>query len=467
MHSPQGHQAEIQELLRTGRHEEAERRLQAICTGPGADAESWFFLGAILGMRGDPTGAENCFRQALALVPDFLQARFNLGIALRDQGRLDEARAELEVVIAVQPAHADACNALGYVYFRLERKDDAERLFRAALARNPLFADALNNLGNLLASGKRSAEAIALYRRALEVAPGYGDAAVNLGAALETQERVEEAIAAYRLAIAANPASAEVHVQLGVALMRLGNAQEAEQAFREALRTRPDHAEARYFLATLGGDACPQVAPASYVIRLYDNYAETFDAELVGKLQYRAPEALLAAVQAVLAGRANLDVLDLGCGTGLCGPLFRPLARTLAGVDLSPKMVAKARSRAVYDELEVGELTAALHKRERALDLAIAADVLIYFGELAPVFEAAAKALRPGGLFAFSVVVAKAEEGESYVLCGTGHYAHTQSFVAVLASRYAFELVTCEELCIRQDGDQPILGTIHVLRRTA
>lgn len=459
-------QADIQELLRTGRHAEAERQLREICAGPGADAESWFFLGAISGARKDAARAEECFRKALELKPDFLQARFNLAIALRDQDRLDAARAELEAVITSQPGHAEACNALGYVYVRLERQDDAERLFRAALARNPAHLDALTNLGNILSSRKRWAEAVALYSRALDIAPAHSDAAINLGGAFAMQGRVEEAIIAYRQAIAANPANATAHVQLGIALKRLGKMQGAELAFREALRISPDHAEAQYFLATLGVDTGPQTAPAEYVTRLFDDYAETFDAELVEKLQYRTPEALLGAVQTALVGRCNLDVLDLGCGTGLCGPLFKPLARTLAGVDLSPKMIAKARTRGVYDELEVGEVTAALLRREAALDLAIAADVFVYIGELMPVFETAAKALRPGGLFAFSVEAATAEEGEGYALRSTGRYAHAQTYLAGLMQRFGFEPVLCERLCIRMDSGQPITGAIHVLRRS-
>jgi predicted TPR repeat methyltransferase len=454
MQNSRSPRAEVQELLRAGRHEEAERRLQEICAGPGADAESWFFLGAFSGKRGDAVGAENCFRQALAIKPDFLQARFNLGIALRDQNRLDEARAELEAVLAAQPGHVEAGNALGYVYVRLERWDEAERCFRAALARNPLFPDALVNLGNLLSSSARWAEAVALYRS-------------NLASALARLGRIEEAVAAYRLAITANPTNAEMHAQLGIVLYRLERKREAEQAFREALRLRPDHAEAQYFLATLGVIASPPAAPVSYVTRFFDDYADTFDVELVEKSQYRTPEMLFGAAQPALTGRKNLDVLDLGCGTGLCGPLFRPLARTLAGVDLSPGMVAKARARKVYDELDVGDLTTALLKRKSALDLVLAADVFIHIGDLSPVFEAAAQALRPGGLFVFSIETTQVEEGKSYVLRGSGRFAHAQTYVTQLADRFGLEPVSCEEFCIRFDGGQPVAGALHVLRRTA
>lgn len=472
----------IQDLLKMGRYDEAERRLRDVCAGSTADAESWFMLGALSGMRGNAVGAEDCFRKALALRPGLFQARFNLAIALRDQDRFDEARVELEAVIATQPGHAEAHNALGYVFTRLERPDEAERCFHAALARNPVFPDALTNLGNVLSSRGRWQEAVRLYRRALEAAPGNRNAALNLGSILVLQDQIDEAIAVYtqllhadqnrnesnstELAVRALPTQAEVHVGLGLAFMRRRSLLEAERAFRQALVVCPNHPEARYLLAALGGADEPLVAPPDYVARLFDDYAEVFDTHLVEKLKYRTPEALFDAVQAATGGRRDLAVLDLGCGTGLCGSLFRSWSRTLAGVDLSPKMIAKARARGVYDKLDVAELTTVLRKAEVAWDLVIAADVFVYIGDLSPVFEGVVQALRPGGTFSFSVEAAKPEESGGYILRNTGRYAHAQGYVAELTRQFGFVLVSREELCIRQDGDQAILGSIYVLRRT-
>lgn len=455
---------QIQELLRTGQYVEAERRLLERCEGPGADAESWFFLGAICGMKGDAARAEACFRKSLATKPDFQQARFNLGIALRDQGRLKEAQAELETVIASNPGHAEAANALGYVYVRLERQDDAERCFRSALARNPAFPDALINLGNVLCGRKRWVEAIPLYQRALELTPNHASAALNLGGALAALNRVDEAIACFRRSISADGRNPDAHLQLAKALKAQGKPREVEEACRQVLRIRPDDAEAHYFLGMLGADTAPPAAPNEHVARLFDDYAEIFDAHLVGKLRYRAPEVLIEAVEAAIGNRRDLDVLDLGCGTGLCGPLFRPLARTLVGVDLSPNMLEKARARAIYDALEAGELTAALLTRHAAVDLAIAADVLVYIGDLGPVFSSVAKALRPGGWFAFSVETAQPGEGDGYTLRRTGRYAHERDYVTALGERYGFEMDSSCGLCIREEAGHPIPGEIYVLR---
>lgn len=456
----------VRELLRSGQHAEAEQWLREICSQPGADALSWFFLGALSGTRGDSAAAEKCFRKALMLDSGLLQARYNLGVSLRDLGRLEEARAELERVVAVQPNHAEACNILGHVCFRIGRKNEAERFFRKALAAKPGYSDALINLGNVLTSKRQLTEAEKMFRRALEIDPFQDSAVCNLGSVLVLQGRLDEAISVYQQAIAVNPTNVEAHVRLGILFKRLGKQEEAVQALREALHREPRHAEARFFLATLVGGASPPMAPADYITRLFDDYADTFDVNLVEKLQYRTPQALFDCVMAALTRRKGLlDVLDLGCGTGLCGPLFRPVARSLVGVDLSSKMLAKAHARGVYDELVTGELTAVLLERENQIDLAIAADVFVYIGELAPVFDAVARALRPVGLFAFSVEAIKPGEEGNYVLRDTGRFAHARTYIESLARYHGLDAVSCAELCIRMDRGQPIAGAIHVLRK--
>jgi predicted TPR repeat methyltransferase len=98
-------------------------------------------------------------------------------------------------------------------------------------------------------------------------------------------------------------------------------------------------------LASLGAETAPVAAPKEYVIGLFDRYADHFDEHLVGKLRYRTPSLLLDAVMrlAPSGNLGTLDILDLGCGTGLVGSLLRPLARTLTGVDISSNMLQIAR----------------------------------------------------------------------------------------------------------------------------
>src|SRR5262249_16278963 len=162
------------------------------------------------------------------------------------------------------------------------------------------------------------------------------------------QRKEQEAIASFRQALRCKPDYAEAHGNLGNVLKEQGYVLEAADCFREVLRLKSDDAEAAFHLASLSGAGTPAHAPPPYAEHLVDAYAPTFDADLK-TLGYRAPQLLREAVLAA-SGQGPLDILDLGCGTGLCGPLFKDMARTLTGVDLSARMLAKARARGVYDE---------------------------------------------------------------------------------------------------------------------
>src|SRR5690606_25849867 len=152
-----------------------------------------------------------------------------------------------------------------------------------------------------------------------------------------------------------------------------------------------------YKLAALRGDPAPESAPAEYVAGLFDQYAEEFDAHLTGELGYQTPQRLREPFDGLAGGATGLRVLDLGCGTGLSGLVFRDCAAHLAGVDLSPRMLDKARGRGIYDELHCADLVQALERPGPDWDLMLAADVFVYLGDLGAVLRAAARALRPGG----------------------------------------------------------------------
>ena len=157
-----------------------------------------------------------------------------------------------------------------------------------------------------------------------------------------------------------------------------------------------------------------------------------------------------------------LDVLDAGCGTGLAGPLFRSWARQLDGVDLSPRMLAQARERGLYDRLDLGDLTETLLARPRTYDLILAADVLVYFGDLGPVLTAAREGLRPGGWFAF-FVERNSESG--FALRDTGRYVHSLDYLHQEAKAADLEEADVAEAPLRLQSGQPVAGLVMVLRK--
>src|SRR5271163_4949171 len=190
---------------------------------------------------------------------------------------------------------------------------------------------------------------------------------------------------------------------LGEARAKLDDAAGAAHAFRAALVADPSDVQgAAGRLALIGAAPAVSALAPAYVARLFDDYAPRFDKHLTEALGYRGPELIIAALDAAAPERRFARALDLGCGTGLAGAALRGRVDRLEGVDLSPAMVAKARALQIYAELECGEIVAHLGRFEAAFDLIVAADVLVYLGDLAPVFAASARALAPGGLFAFT-----------------------------------------------------------------
>jgi predicted TPR repeat methyltransferase len=217
-------------------------------------------------------------------------------------------------------------------------------------------------------------------------------------------------------------------------------------------------------LASLGQGNAPDAAPADYVRALFDQYAGNFDQHLQG-LQYRTPAAL---VQALLGHGAaqGASVLDLGCGTGLCGPLLRPWAGRLAGVDLSPRMLEQAGLTGAYDELACADMLDYLGKTAGQWDVLLAADVFVYLGDLQPVLLACRQALKPGGLLGFSVE-SPAGMAQDLLLQASQRYAHAPAYVERLASANGFEVVKMQAMVMRQDHAQDIAGCIAILRAGA
>jgi predicted TPR repeat methyltransferase len=249
---------------------------------------------------------------------------------------------------------------------------------------------------------------------------------------------------------------------LGEACDSLGRPDDARAAFAQTLVCEPEDAfGASLRLAQLAGTTVPSVAPKAYVTRLFDDYAARFEAHLVGHLRYRGPQLLRQAVADV--GREHFEqTIDLGCGTGLCGEMFRPLTQHLAGVDLSACMIAQARAKAIYDRLAVLDIDAFLAaEAEASVDLLLAADVLIYIGDLRPLFAAAWRVLRPKGLFAFTAHSA----ARGVQLGGDLCYAHAPEYIRDIAGAAGFTLRLMEAAPARQNAGQDIPGLVVVMEK--
>lgn len=309
----------------------------------------------------------------------------------------------------------------------------------------------------------RPVEAIAAADAVLAAEPGDLDALAVRAMALARLGLHEQALAAYDRVLEADPHQAGMWSQRGSLLREMGRLDEAGQAYEQA-RSRGDDAELNgYFLAAVARGAPPLTAPPRYVEGLFDDYAIEFDEHLVGVLGYRA-HIVLAENLPDRATRRYASALDLGCGTGLCGPLVKPHATRLTGVDLASRMLEQARALGVYDVLAHAELIDWLAANRERFDLVVSADVFIYIGDLEPVFAGVRRALAPGGVFCFSIELgAEGSDAAGFTLQSSLRYTHAERHIGELASRHGFAIARTLRAPIREDQKQTVDGAYYYL----
>ena len=340
-----------------------------------------------------------------------------------------------------------------------------ERQLHSLLERHPDSAFIWNLLGvSLEMQGKGGLSAL---HKASALLPEDAEIQNNIGNALSDLGRGDEAEARYRLALVLNPDFFGAYGNLGSMLRTQGKLNEALACFQEQLRLAPGDTVIAHHIAAITGSNT-ECAPEQYVEKVFDEYAEEFDAHLQKVLRYEAPERLVALV----TGNATpppekWNVLDLGCGTGLVGLAIAPFARHLVGVDLSSKMLEKAQARQLYHRLErLDLLTMMRSEAASSYDVIILADVFIYIGKVDEIIGEIKRLLSPGGVVAFSIETldASLHEGPSrsvqldYQLRDTGRYAQSVAYMDRLASAFGFTIKAMVGTPIRVEGGKPVNG---------
>jgi predicted TPR repeat methyltransferase len=295
-----------------------------------------------------------------------------------------------------------------------------------------------------------------------------------LGETLLAAEALPAAIAELQRALRMDPGLVRARELIAAAWLRAGEAEKALENLR-ALENPPPGMIA----ACEAIRAAPRSDPG-YVRHLFDQFSADYDERMIGQLAYAAPQILFDLAGMVMPGRAgasarsvataygratlkkSLAILDLGCGTGLAGAVFKPLAARLDGVDLSPAMIGKARARGIYDDLSVGDLETALAATGTRYDLILAADTLVYLGDLAAVFDAARRRLSPDGYFLFTVEKA---EGAGFELGPKRRWRHSEAYLRELAERAGFGVAGLVAAAPRREAGLPVEGFAVALNR--
>lgn len=382
------------------------------------------------------------------------KSHFFEGNAHFEADRFEQALASFQAAIALVPGRPSILANLGITQVRLGHWDAAVDTLTQATQADPSHRDAWLALAHAHEAMQQWAPAVQALQSALPL--GSPTAALWLAMARchLRLERPAEALRAFEDALAMDATLAEAWSQRGSLLRDAGQFAEAARSFQQALAHGGEDELNRFYLASVTDQPVPERPPLAYVEALFDEYADNFQSHLVEGLNYQAHRTLLAPL--VEGGAHFSSVLDLGCGTGLCGQLIHPQADAVDGVDVSGAMVSQAQASGAYRQVVHGDLLPFLGASTDPADLVIAADVFIYVGALEAVFAAVRQRMAPGGCFALSVERARA--GHDLVLMPSLRYAHSGAYVERLALVNGLRVVRQWEAPLREDQRRPVMG---------
>ena len=365
-----------------------------------------------------------------------------------------------------KPDDADALHYLGVLRMAQGRNADAVELVQRALELAPGNAVAWNSLGNMLVLCKEVKAAGVAYNKATAIQPDFTEAWFNLANYYRNTDQPDLAVQCFQRVIDLKPKFSSAYENIAMLLDKMGKPELRIEVLRKWAEAEPDNAVPHHMLAAYSDAPPPERAPNAFVTHKFDRFAENFD-ESLARLEYNGPRLVRAALEGVLPlGQGNLAVLDAGCGTGLSGLELRDSARKLVGVDLSGRMLMKARDRAIYDELHLSELVGFLRTRPAAFDLIACIDALIYFGRLDEVLGAAAGSLKPAGVLAFTLESVPADSPSNYRMSGHGQYSHRADYVRACLADAKFDVLKFEDAVARKELAKEVAGFVVVARKT-
>ena len=299
--------------------------------------------------------------------------------------------------------------------------------------------------------------ALATARELALANPHLSEVATVLGEALAASQLLPAAIAEFQRALRLNPDAEAARLDLARTWLDAGEPDKADEVL-SWIGHNPDAAGLRE--RGLHMRTQPR-SDAGYVRHLFDQFSADYDVRMRGQLAYAAPEILHGLAQLTLARKRDLHILDLGCGTGLAGVAFRGMASSLDGIDLSPAMIERARARQIYDRLVVGDIETA--HGSHGYDLVLAADTLVYVGDLDRTLDAVCTCLGRDGFFLFTV---EKKSGEGFDRGPKRRWRHSETYLRDRASAHGLTIAGLVACTPRTEAGQPVEGLACAMERT-
>lgn len=420
-------------------------------------------LGSLYFLQGKWQDAANAFRQAIRKQADYVDAYYNLGLALKKLKQMQEAKQINELLLELSPRHQGAHFQLGCFCMQEQRFAVALEYFLLIVEDDPAHFESQVNIAHCYLRLGRLNEAISHYLIAQRLHTDDTQVLFNLGVIYFLLAQEQNATDFYLQALQGNPNFFEAHYNLGIIFYKQKKTQEALPHFYHALRLQPGNQTVQHLIHILSKDEKIKESPSEYIRSLFDAYAPHYEAHLLQVLNYILPQHIYSSIKLLKDDEYQTwNILDLGCGTGLCGALLKAPGNSLTGIDLSVKMLEIAGKKNIYTELIHLDILSYLEQANTKYDLAIAGDVLGYLGDLTKFFLLLDKVIQTHGFLVFNAEICKQQD---YVLTMTGRFSYSKDYLDQLIAKHQWQILKYEQIHLRQQEQQMVPAHFYVLQK--
>lgn len=477
-----------------GLFEEAVDQYQHALSKGNIEADIYTNMGLALYEMGEKNKAFEAHKKAISIETNHLGAHYNLALLHMSQGEYEQAQHLLIQAHEIDPDDIEVLNNLGNTYLHHGDVSASRQYYALALAQEPYYIEAMYNMamtyettGDYVEVKRRLQTILEIHPKNIramrkladimmvehnyygaeqvlhmtsQISPDHAPTWSKIADCLIQQDEYSSAITVLERALELED-SAYTWIQLGVVQRELQSKQtlpisndDIAHSFRQALRLNPDSGKAQYLLHMVEGNT-PDRAPSDYVANLFDFYAPKFEEHLVDILGYQTPQKLKDFLFAHTAQRHFTNIFDLGCGTGLMGSIMHAHCDALFGLDLSTLMIQEAKKKNIYTQLLQDDLFSIPKHDLPAMDLLIAADVLVYIGNLQPLFDLLAYTMNEKAYLLFSVE----ECPKDFILGSEARFLHSLAHITTSLPP-SIQIIATQRAPLRKNNDLWVEGLL-------
>lgn len=435
--------------------------------------ESHFNLGTLYMQEQSWQMALNHFKQANQFRPNTVNILYNLSVAHLNCEEFGAALHFLEKTVELDPKNYNARHLYAVLLYKTGNPQKAELQFIEALKLNQNDPESWFNFAVFCLEFNDLVQAEKYFKNVLNCQPNHLEALNNLIAIYQHQNKNLQAFNTLQKLVKYYPDNKTALMQAIICAYSLGNQKnQAIKLCQQGLDYFKNDPSLEFLMDKLQGNKNIQTIPAEYVESLFTSYSNYYDKQMLDTLDYQVHNFISEGLEKYFKETPNnqWNILDLGCGTGICGEAIKPFAKSLTGIDISEGMLKQAEQKKIYTQLITNTIENYLSKTEQLFDLIVAADVFVYLGDLSEIFTQIYSRLNTNGRFIFSIECeyesdSKSEE-ENYKLNAQMRFQYNPDYIANLINKTNFELVfTEEQICLRKNNNNQVIGNVYFLQR--